>query len=447
MSEYFIQKLFIKDVRGIIKNLEIPLSESERKHLIITGKNGSGKTSLLDEIDSLLNKLIDNQFAQIKQLETNIQSHKQTIEYYNQNIKNYKNQIAILETQKNDLNIQQIEASIKSYNQNILNEKNNIKTYEVYMINWQKQLNDFSKVELIFSNQNEIYENIANGKFILAIFKAKRENKPNNVQNPTKQNFQEKYITNAELNKTFLQYLVNLKTAQAFEQINHNLIEVENITKWFERFENALKDIFDREDLKIIFNHKIFEFKIEYDNKSFSLNQLSDGYSSFLAIFTELILRMEANNVKSYDMQGVVLIDEIETHLHVELQKKVLPFLVNFFPKIQFIVTTHSPFVLSSLSNAVICDLEKKIVTSDLSAYSYDALIESYFDSDKYSSEIKGKIKRFENLSQFPTLNDMEKDEYMELKRFFKTLPTYKADEIAVKIKEILRNDVHKGQK
>lgn len=39
------------------------------------------------------------------------------------------------------------------------------------------------------------------------------------------------------------------------------------------------------------------------------------------------------------------LVDEIETHLHVDLQKKVLPFLISFFPKIQFIVTTHSPFV------------------------------------------------------------------------------------------------------
>ncbi|MEA2012738.1 MAG: AAA family ATPase, partial [Verrucomicrobiota bacterium] len=98
----------------------------------------------------------------------------------------------------------------------------------------------------------------------------------------------------------------------------------------------------------------------EYAGKSFGLNELSDGYSSLLAVLTELILRMEAHNASNYDMQGVVLIDEIETHLHVELQKKVLPFLVSFFPKIQFIVTTHSPFILSSLSNAVICDLEKK---------------------------------------------------------------------------------------
>ena len=50
---------------------------------------------------------------------------------------------------------------------------------------------------------------------------------------------------------------------------------------------------------------------------------------------------------KMYDLQGIVLIDEIETHLHVELQKKILPFLTNFFPNIQFVITTHSPFILN----------------------------------------------------------------------------------------------------
>jgi AAA15 family ATPase/GTPase len=150
---------------------------------------------------------------------------------------------------------------------------------------------------------------------------------------------------------------------------------------------------------------------------------------------------MEAHNVPAYDMQGVVLVDEIETHLHVALQKKVLPFLTSFFPNIQFIVTTHSPFVLSSLSNAVICDLEKRLVTEDLSGYSYDSLIESYFDIDKYSKEVKEKIEIFEKLSDKNSLTDNEKDVYYKLKKYFNSLPTFMSDELAVKLNEIkLRN-------
>jgi predicted ATP-binding protein involved in virulence len=451
MNEYFVQKLTIKDVRDI-KNFEIPLDENERKHLIITGKNGCGKTSTLNEIDSLLNKLINNQFAQISQNKKNIENYRNIIKQALQNIENYQKNIEIQKQQEKLLmqneevnQIAQIEANIQSYTSNIINEKTNIQSYENQISQWQKQIDDFSKVELVFSNQSEIYENIVNGKFILAFFKAKRHNEPTIPNTPTKQTFQPKYQTTAELNKTFLQYLLNLKTEQAFAQIRNDSTTVNNISFWFNTFEIKLRELFEQEALKLVFNDKEFNFKIAYGNKIFGLNELSDGYSSLLAIVTELILRMEAQNNKAYDMQGVVLIDEIETHLHVELQKKVLPFLVGFFPKIQFIVTTHSPFVLSSLSNAMICDLEKKLVTSDLSAYSYDALVESYFDSDKYSSEIKNKIDRFEELSKLSTLSGIDKDEYMELKRFFKTLPTYKADEIAVKIKEILRNDVHKG--
>jgi len=446
--ESFIQQIDIKHVRNI-ENLTILLDIEQRKHLIITGKNGCGKTTTLKEIDTLLNKLIQNQFAEINQIKVNIENFNNTIIHLHKKIESYQKQIDTYTEQKNNLleneqtkqQIAQLDANI----QYIINEKTNIKNLETSIIQWQKQIDDFSKVELMFSNQSEIYENIVSGKFILAFFKAKRDNDPVIPETATKQTFQVKYQTTDELNKTFLQYLLNLKTEQAFAQIRNDNETVDKMGLWFNNFEIRLKELFEEEELKLQFNDKEFNFKITYNNKSFGLNELSDGYSSLLSIVTELILRMEAHNVEAYDMQGVVLIDEIETHLHVELQKKVLPFLVGFFPKIQFIVTTHSPFVLSSLSNAVICDLEKRVVTSDLSAYSYDALVESYFDSDKYSSEIKEKIKRFEELSQKSVLDGIEKDEYMEIKRFFKTLPTFRADELAVKIKEILRKDVHKG--
>ena len=451
MKDYFIEKVIIKDVRDI-KNLEILLDNSKRKHLIITGKNGCGKTSTLLEINNLLNKLINNGFNTIKQNQKHIESYKNHIKSYEKQIESHNKQINIQLKQKEQLikssssnqRLLQIESNIKSYNTNVLNAKEQISSFKNIIIDFEKQINNFSKVDLIFSNQSKIYEDIVNGTFILAYFKAKRENKQTVPQTPTKQTFQTKYNTNFELNKTFLQYMLNLKTTQAFAQIRNDNIEVQEIGKWFDNFEKSLKTIFDKAELKFVFYDKEFKFKIEYDGKSFGLNELSDGYSSLLAILTELILRMEAHNVKAYDMQGVVLIDEIETHLHVDLQKKILPFLVNFFPQIQFIVTTHSPFVLSSLSNTIICDLEKRFITSDLSSYSYDALIESYFDSDKYSKEVKEKISRFEELSQIELLTDDEKDEYMNFKRYFKNLPTFMADELKVKIQQILLNNFMK---
>ena len=79
-------------------------------------------------------------------------------------------------------------------------------------------------------------------------------------------------------------------------------------------------------------------------------------------IINDLIMRVEK---KGDNTEGIVLIDEIETHLHLELQKEILSLLVQMYPKIQFIVSTHSPFILSSIDNAVIFDLENTTLVSD----------------------------------------------------------------------------------
>lgn len=89
-----------------------------------------------------------------------------------------------------------------------------------------------------------------------------------------------------------------------------------------------------------------------------SVEQLSDGYRVMLALVMDLARRMAAanENVKWPEGQtvlhspAVVLIDEVEKHLHPGWQQTVLPKLMGIFPNAQFIVTTHSPQVLSSIS-------------------------------------------------------------------------------------------------
>jgi len=452
MNDNFIEKIEIKENRHI-QRLDIPLSKEKRKHLIFTGKNGSGKTTTLKEINTLLNKLIQNGFATIKNLKDNITNYEKVIVQQNQQIETHNKQIEIQKKQKeslelNDVNrqkITQLDNNIKSYSTNITSNENQIKQYKKQLFQWEKQVEDFSKVNLIFSNQSETYESIVNRQFILAFFEAKRENTPTVSAAIQNINLNTNNTTDTkQLHKRFIEYMVKKRTDMLNDKFDGDGKKSIKIEEWFNNFENTLKLLFNESSLVLKYYSEELNFKIEYQDKSFGLNELSDGYSSLLAILTELILRMEAHNVQAYDMQGIVLIDEIETHLHVDLQKKILPFLVDFFPKIQFIITTHSPFVLSSLSNAVICDLEKNFITEDLSVYSYDALIESYFDSDKYSQEIKDKLERFETLSKTDTFTDLEKEEYFEFKKYFKKLPTFMADELAVKINEILLNDLNK---
>ena len=81
-----------------------------------------------------------------------------------------------------------------------------------------------------------------------------------------------------------------------------------------------------------------------------SLDSLSTGQSAIFNMFATIVRYADATDVnKSISLDritGIVVIDEIELHLHSNLQREVLPKLIRLFPKVQFIITTHSPLFL-----------------------------------------------------------------------------------------------------
>lgn len=99
---------------------------------------------------------------------------------------------------------------------------------------------------------------------------------------------------------------------------------------------------------------QIFINSREEPDRPLQLSQLSDGYRTMLALVMDLARRMAlAAQGKGFDnvleYPAIVLIDEVELHLHPAWQQKVLPNLLKVFPNTQFIVTTHSPQVISSI--------------------------------------------------------------------------------------------------
>ena len=158
-----------------------------------------------------------------------------------------------------------------------------------------------------------------------------------------------------------------------------------------------MKILLGDDSLFLEYDYKEYDFKIHEEGREpFGFNVLSDGYSSVIYMVSDLILRMDKNwllkgSLSAYDIEGIVLIDELETHLHIELQKKILPFLTEFFPRIQFIVTTHSPYILNSISNAKAYDLERCVELENLSLYSSDGLAEGHRSPGK-STENRQRI-------------------------------------------------------
>lgn len=409
MQETFITKIEVQEVRGI-QDFTIPLSEQERKHLIITGKNGSGKTSLLEAMKGFLDLVIEEQMLGG----------------------------LIVQTQ-----------TVRAAFSNALSDKADEQILKNLSDRLKERFMPFTEetgLFIQFSGLESLFENYIKGNALLAYFGAKRIAEQQIPTGISKIDFEGRYKMSDRIGPAFIQHLVNLQAEKSFANEDGDTAAAQRIDQWFANFENRLRDIFQAPELRLQFDRKNYNFNIhENGSAPYTFATLPDGYSAIMSVLSELILRMQTHGGDALDMEGIVLIDEIETHLHIELQKKILPFLTDFFPKIQFIVTTHSPFVISSVSNAVVCDLEKRIVTEDLSGYSYEAIVESYFDSDQYSQRLKEKLRRYEHLVLNGKLSAPETSELSDLQHYFDRVPLVFAPELEVKLQQIkLRRLTHK---
>ena len=393
MKEYFISEIDIEKLYHL-SDIKIKLDSNKRQHLLLTGKNGSGKTSVLLEIEKFLRAINDEKLSQVfDQYPTWINEAKKKVLSASSDSEKYAA----------DKDLKQCLGFLKKYSDGV-----------------QINLNQYEGLEMMYHN----------GKFITAYFPSERKAqfmRPNGVENITLENT---YGIDESAGDILLKYMVHLKTQQAYARNEGDQTTANQIQKWFDRFDSALQILLDEESIHIEYDYKKYDFKIRQNGREpFSFNELSDGYSSVIYIVSDLILRMDKNwlledKISEYDYQGIVLIDELETHLHIELQKKIFPFLTKFFPKIQFIVTTHSPYILNSISNAKAYDLERQVELDNLSGFSSDDLAEGYFEADAYSDELKNSLNRYEELCLRNDLTEDERAERAEIRIKFKNIST-----------------------
>lgn len=163
----------------------------------------------------------------------------------------------------------------------------------------------------------------------------------------------------------------------AFDKAIESTIDFRNLFKWFrnqEDIENQAKVRnnnmgYEDRSLKVVkkamlamldgfedihIERKPLSMKVTKNGRNFKINQLSDGEKCTISLFGDLARRMAlANPGRENPLEGtgVVLIDELELHMHTSWQRKVLGVLKETFPNIQFIITTHSPQILGELDD------------------------------------------------------------------------------------------------
>ncbi len=416
MDQIFITDIKINQVRHL-KNIEIPLSKDRMKHLIITGKNGSGKTSLLDALARYIYLITRPDYLNEQNIECE-NLYSTDIEFGENNL--YK--------------IEQCPKDEKGTSKRLLVYEKEILLQETGVV---IQFNESVKnISSLFSQ----------GKFITAYYKADRIFKAQIPQHVEKVALKKDYSIEETPRQDFVKYLLDLKMTQALAATNGKKEKAEQIAAWFKNFDNLLKRIFD-DSVELVFDEETFGFTIHMDGRDpFDFNTLSSGYAAVLDIVVDLIIRMESQSGRKFDfsVEGIVLIDEIETHLHLELQRKILDLLTSIFPNIQFIMSTHSPFIINSVDNAVIYDLEKKIlVKNGLSDVPYTGIVEGYFNANEMSVLLQKKFNRYKELVNKEKLTDEDFDEISGLEMYLNEIPDYLALNITTeyqRLKEVLRS-------
>lgn len=115
---------------------------------------------------------------------------------------------------------------------------------------------------------------------------------------------------------------------------------------WYEGFENVLKTIMPKQIGFKRFTIRNYEIVLSTKTGDFMLDAVSGGIAALIDLAWQIY------NFASNDPNIVVLIDEVENHLHANMQRSVLPDFLKAFPNIQFIVSTHSPLIVASVKDS-----------------------------------------------------------------------------------------------
>jgi predicted ATPase len=154
-----------------------------------------------------------------------------------------------------------------------------------------------------------------------------------------------------------------------------------------------------------------------------SVFNMSSGENALICLFGEIIRQFDRvrPNVPIQNATGIVLIDEIDKHLHIRMQKDVLPGLLKLFPNIQFIISSHSPFVSMGLDEQAetrhrtqIIDLDNDGVIADVSitrvfTEGYDAMIKK----NKQYKDMYNAMKAKENSVKLQIISEGHNGEHI----------------------------------
>ena len=391
-----IKELKIHNFRGI-KDLHLVFNP-EHNVVVLVGVNGVGKSSILDCINILIkfHKVIHDTIGTVSEafylyhnedLIRDRESLLATSDIYI-DTNNTLNQIKV------EFNNRDLEWKISKFKQ----DSGNRLWREIY---------DESR-DIIATSSKEIYQELQNSEIV------SKEPLTNNCFY---------YLSNRDVIDLMMpttmvsEYIINFGDFSIWFKEIENLENEQRLSDHIEYRHPVLSAVRYAIYSLLGENYSNLTFKRAFDKmiikklgKEIELELLSDGEKNLLAMVGHLSRRLAEHNpdlVNPLEASAIVLIDEIELHLHPEWQRMIIPRLTKTFPNCQFIVTTHSPQVLSHVDpeciNILDYDGDNVIVKRPESSYGLDSnrILEDILGVSKRPQEIQDRM-----LELFRTINN-----------------------------------------
>lgn len=178
-----------------------------------------------------------------------------------------------------------------------------------------------------------------------------------------------------------MDYALDVKSIKAWcLKMEMEAFQNENPVPEYESFKEIVASVMEKmSDLpftpRIFYSRKFEDLVYQYNNQILPISYLSAGYQSLLWISMDIAYRMALLNPNMDNLNGthgIVMIDELDMHLHPKWQWKVLTVLEATFPNLQFIITTHAPILISSCKNEHLIQIDDNHMVHYLdSAYGY----------------------------------------------------------------------------
>lgn len=378
----YIKNIHIKNYKGI-KELTLEL---EPGVTLVIGDNGAGKTSIL----SALNVVLEGMFALsseiLRKLGSQIITRKDihtTSVTAGDVTESMKYHVPVVIGYNVDIN-----GNIYSQECRIEHE-GNITQFTTYNLsNKMQELLNQSDSALPLLNYQSIDRANLSSDIREAQLKGQFERRQGYV--------------NSFIGRSSMEDVQDWCLSMAFEefQSRRTIKEYETFRKIVSRFIQKIEGM--KTEPKIELSPKLRRLVYSDNQEGQLINNLSAGYQSVLCMIMELAYRtvlLNPNIDGSEDVEGVVLIDEIDMHLHPKWQWKIIEALCATFPKVQFIVATHSPIVISSAENARILRMlspDKVEQLPNVYGYNTGDVLELTQDSLDMPEEVKRWRKEIE---------------------------------------------------